>query len=518
MKKITVIPSTINPLIKSLHTSLKKRRVCGYARVSTDSDEQFSSYEAQINYYTNYIKSHDDWEFIGVYTDEGITGTSMKNREGFKSMINDSLEGKIDLIVTKSISRFARNTVDTLVTIRKLKEHGVECFFEKENIYTFDSKGELLITIMSSLAQEESRSISENVTWGHRKAFSDGKVHVAYSTFLGFEKGEGGKLKVNEEEAKTVRLIYRMFLDGHTAKNICDHLESRGILSPGKKEKWPPSTIHNILRNEKYKGDALLQKTYTVDFLSHKVKKNYGEVQQYYVENSHEAIIDEREWDMVQLELARRERIGKAYSAKSLFSSKLVCGECGGIYGPKVWHSNDPHRKVVWHCNQKFRRKHPCKTATLSEKDIKDAFIAAYNKYMVNESKTLLDLKLSYETLFTTSEFDEEIDKLSLELETLSNMVRKMIDENSSIEIAQEEYQKKYRKLEMEFEEKKERLIELKDKKTDLELRKSAMQGFIENFEKAPRVITEWNETLWNVFLRRAQVNEDGEIKFEFER
>jgi len=309
-----------------------------------------------------------------------------------------------------------------------------------------------------------------------------------------------------------------MFLEGHTAKNICDHLESRGILSPGKKAKWPPSTIHNILKNEKYKGDALLQKTYTVDFLSHKVKKNNGEVQQYYVENSHEAIIDEREWDMVQLELARRERIGKAYSSKSLFSSKLVCGECGGIYGPKVWHSNDPYRKVVWHCNQKFRRKHPCKTATLSEKDIKDAFIAAYNKYMVNESKTRIDLKLSYETLFNTSELDEEIDKLNLELETLSNMVQKMVEENSSIEISQDDYQKKYRKLEIEFEEKKERLTELKGKKIDLELRKSAMQGFIENVEKAPRVITEWNETLWNVFLRRAVVDRKGEIRFEFNK
>lgn len=227
-----------------------------------------------------------------------------------------------------------------------------------------------------------------------------------------------------------------MFLDGHTGKSICDYLEGQGILSPGKKSKWPPSTIHNILRNEKYKGDALLQKTYTVDFLSHKVKKNNGEVQQYYVENSHEAIIDPREWDMVQLELARRERIGRGYSSKSLFSSKLVCGECGGIYGPKVWHSNDPYRKVVWHCNQKFARKHPCKTATLSEKEIKDTFIDAYNKYMVNESKTLLDLKLSYKTLFDSSTIDEELDKLSLELETISNMVRIMIEENSSIEIA----------------------------------------------------------------------------------
>lgn len=314
------------------------------------------------------------------------------------------------------------------------------------------------------------------------------------------------------QKAKTVRLIYRMFLDGHTAKSICDYLQGQGILSPGKKTKWPPSTIHNILRNEKYKGDALLQKTYTVDFLSHKVKKNNGEVQQYYVENSHEAIIDQREWDMVQLELARRERIGKAYSAKSLFSSKLVCGECGGIYGPKLWHSNDPYRKNVWHYNQKFARKHPCKTATLSEKEIKEAFVAAYNNYMVNESETLIDLKLGYETLFITSKLDEEIEKLNLELETLSNIIRTMIEENSSIEISQTDYQKKYQILEIEFEDKKVKLTELQAKKTDLELRKNAMQGFIDNFMKAPRIITEWNETLWNVFLRRAVVNKDGEI------
>ena len=183
MRKIKVIPATINPLTKAPNATFTKRKVCGYARVSTDSDEQFTSYQAQIDYYTDYIKKNQDWEFAGVYTDEGVTGTSTKNRDGFNNMIADALDGKVDLIVTKSISRFARNTVDTLVTIRKLKEHGVECFFEKENIYTFDSKGELLITIMSSLAQEESRSISENVTWGHRKAFSDGRFHVGYSIF-----------------------------------------------------------------------------------------------------------------------------------------------------------------------------------------------------------------------------------------------------------------------------------------------------------------------------------------------
>ncbi len=189
-----------------------RKKVAAYARVSTDSDEQFTSYEAQVDYYTNYIKGRNDWQFAGVYTDEGITGTNTKKREGFKRMVKDALDGKIDLIVTKSVSRFARNTVDSLTTIRKLKEHGTECFFEKENIWTFDSKGELLITIMSSLVQEESRSISENCTWGQRKRFADGKVTVPFKCFLGYDRGKNGNLVVNLEQAKIVKRIYAMYL------------------------------------------------------------------------------------------------------------------------------------------------------------------------------------------------------------------------------------------------------------------------------------------------------------------
>ena len=188
-RSVTVIPPTINPLTHLSKVTMQKRRVAGYARVSTDSDEQFTSYEAQVDYYTQFIKQNPEWEFVKVYTDEGISGCNTKHRTGFNEMIADALSGKIDLIVTKSVSRFARNTVDSLVTIRKLKEKGVEVFFQKENIYTFDGKGELLLTIMSSLAQEESRSISENVTWGQRKRFADGKVSLPYKQFLGYRRG-----------------------------------------------------------------------------------------------------------------------------------------------------------------------------------------------------------------------------------------------------------------------------------------------------------------------------------------
>lgn len=282
-RAVTMIPATKNRFTALPTASVARRKVAGYARVSTDSEEQQTSYEAQVDYYTHYIQSREDWEFVGVYTDEGISATNTKHRDGFKQMVKDALAGKIDLIVTKSVSRFARNTVDSLTTVRKLKEHGTEIYFEKENIFTFDSKGELLITIMSSLAQEESRSISENVTWGQRKRFADGKVSMPYKQFLGYEKGEDGTPVINEEEAAIVRLIYKLFLEGKTPAGICRYLEQQGIPTPSGKQKWSQTTVDSILSNEKYKGDALLQKKFTTDFLTKKMKVNEGEVPQYYV-------------------------------------------------------------------------------------------------------------------------------------------------------------------------------------------------------------------------------------------
>ena len=328
-KKVTTIPASRTRFTSTPITEKKKRRVAGYARVSTDHDDQFTSYEAQIDYYTTYIKSRDDWEFVKVYTDEGISGTGIRKRLGFQSMIEDALNGKIDLIITKSVSRFARNTVDSLTTIRKLKENGVECYFEKENIWTFDGKGELLITIMSSLAQEESRSISENCTWGQRKRFADGKVTVPFKRFLGYDRGPNGELVVNPEEAETVRRIYRLFLQGMTYNGIASQLTSYGIKTPGGKDKWNVSTVKSILSNEKYKGDALLQKTYISDYLTKKPKVNEGEIPQYYVEGDHEAIIPPETFDMAQREMERRGRGRNYHSGVHAFSSRIRCGQCG---------------------------------------------------------------------------------------------------------------------------------------------------------------------------------------------
>ena len=223
-KRVTTIPATLNRFDSTPLNDLRRRRVAGYARVSTDSEEQATSYDAQVDYYTKYINANAMWQFAGMYTDEGITATNTNHRDGFNQMVDDALAGKIDLIITKSISRFARNTVDSLTTVRKLKEKGVEIYFEKENIWTLDAKGELLITIMSSLAQEESRSISENTTWGKRKSFADGKASVGFKTFLGYDRGPNGEFVINEKQAVTVRYIYKRFLEGFTPYHIAKEL------------------------------------------------------------------------------------------------------------------------------------------------------------------------------------------------------------------------------------------------------------------------------------------------------
>lgn len=242
-------------------------------------------------------------------------------------MVEDALAGKIDLIVTKSVSRFARNTVDSLTTVRELKEKGVEIYFEKENIWTLDSKGELLITIMSSLAQEESRSISENTTWGKRKQFADGRASIGFKHFLGYDKGPNGEFIINEEQAVTVRYIYKRYLEGFSTYKIACELTEMGVPTPAGKKKWHPSSVMSILKNEKYKGDALLQKTFTKDFLTHQSVVNNGEVPQYYVEGHHEGIVTADQFETVQAEILRREGMQK-YSGVGLFSSIIKCGEC----------------------------------------------------------------------------------------------------------------------------------------------------------------------------------------------
>ena len=515
-RSVTVIPATLNLFTNSPKISSIKRKVAAYARVSTDTEEQISSYEAQVDYYIRYIKSKSNWEFIEVYTDEGISATNTKKRDGFNRMIKDALDKKIDLIVTKSVSRFARNTVDTLTTVRKLKEKGVEVYFEKENIYKLDSKGELLITIMSSLAQEESRSISENVTLGQRKRFADGKVSLPYKNFLGYEKGKDGIPKIIEKEAKIVRLIYRLFLEGKTISAITKHLTDIKIPTPAGKEKWYTTTVRSILTNEKYKGDALLQKCYTIDFLTKKTKKNEGEVPQYYVKQSHEAIISPEIYDLVQDELKKREQAKVNHSCRSIFSSKIICGECGGFYGPKVWHSTDKYRKTIWQCNNKFKNKEKCKTPHLTEEQIKEEFIRVFNNLISNKDEIIEDCENAILELTNTENIDNEISKLQEENEAIINLMKNLIYENSRKAIDQDEYNEKYDSYTENHEKIKNKISKLEEKKQNLKVRRDKIKIFIDNLKNHSEVIYEFDERLWYTLVQKVIVNTDKEIEVKF--
>lgn len=359
-----------------------------------------------MNYYRTFISGHEDWILVDIYSDEGISGTVTSKRDGFNRMVTDALAGKIDLIITKSVSRFARNTVDSLVTIRKLKEKGVEVYFEKENIWTFDSKGEVLLTIMSSLAQEESRSISENVKWGIRKGFSQGKYSMPYSTFLGYDKGPDGTMIVNKEQAELVKRIFSMFLSGMSGMKIAQALTEEGIPTVKGKSIWKVDSVYGILRNEKYKGDALLQKTYSKNYIGGQKVWNNGEVTQYYIENDHEAIIDPVTFDEVQAEILRRNKSTTSKKKDLVFAGRVRCGQCGSIFGPKVWHSNDKYRTVIWQCNDKYGKTHKrCSSGNINESVMKDTVVKALNKLFEKKDELLSAYEeicsVAFDTVYT---------------------------------------------------------------------------------------------------------------------
>ena len=518
-RNVTVIPATKSFIHRTANPAVAKRRVAGYARVSTDKDEQFTSYEAQVDYYTQFIKSHADWSFVKVYTDEGISGLGTRKRDGFNEMIDDAMSGAIDLIITKSVSRFARNTVDSLVTIRKLKEKGVEVYFEKENIYSLDGKGELLLTIMSSLAQEESRSISENVTWGQRKRFSDGKVSLPYKQFLGYERGEkkDDPPVVNPEQAVLVRRIYRTFMKGKTTGAIARELTAEGIPSPAGKTEWRASTIKSILQNEKYRGSALLQKCFTTDFLTKKQKVNEGEVPQYYIEHSHEAIIDPMEWDAVQDEIRRRKEIGRAYSGTSVFSAKLVCGDCGSWYGHKTWHSTDQYRATVWRCNHKYAgEKCRCQTPTVTEDEIKERFVSAFNRVISSKKPYIKACMMAKAVLTDTTGIDSQMSDLISEMEVVAELTRKCIETNSSMAQDQKEFNDRYNAYVEKYETLKNQHDALAAEREKRKEKAKAIDRFVQTLKSRDGLLTEFDPHLWMMTVEKVTITEDEKMRFRF--
>ncbi|MDD3881738.1 MAG: recombinase family protein [Eubacteriales bacterium] len=509
------IPATIGRLAAKQAKEVQIKRVAAYARVSTETEEQQNSYEAQVNYYTQYIQGKKEWAFAGVYSDEGISGTSTRKRDGFNRMIRDALDGKIDLIITKSVSRFARNTVDTLSTVRKLKECGVEVFFEKENIYTMDSKGELLITIMSSLAQEESRSISENVTWGQRKRFADGKVSMPYKQFLGYEKGEDGKPCIVPEQAKIIKMIYRLFVEGMMPSTIATHLTQQGIPTPAGKKKWQCTTVESILTNEKYKGDAILQKSFCVDFLTKKMKLNEGEVPKYYVENSHPAIIEPAAFDEVQVELARR-RQAKYNGKGGCFSSRIICGECGSYFGKKVWHSTDEYRRVIWQCNHKYKGDCVCQTPHVDEEDIKRAFVEAINQMITSKDTIIKQYRAIIKALTDTSALEQEHAKQQNEYDVVEGLIRRLISENAQVGLDPDEYARRETELLARYDAEKAAMTDIETQIQECKTRRTKLATFIRALEKQDGLIAEFDVRLWNVTVESVTVYEKNMMEFAF--
>ena len=400
----------------------KTLRVADYARVSTDEEAQESSYEAQVQHYTEYINNHEGWTLVSVFADEGISGTSTAKREQFNKMIAACENGEVDMVITKSISRWARNTLDSLNYIRKLKALGIRVIFEKENIDTMGTSGELLITIMSSLAQQESQSISQNVRMGMQYEFQQGKPMLCHTRFMGYTKEKGDKaLSIVPEDAETVRLIYRLFLEGYGIGEIARELERRGKKTPCGCEKWPHTTVRSMLKNEKFMGDLLLQKSFIEDFLTKKSVKNEGQFPQYYVENAHPPIVPKEVFFRVQGKLMQMEN-EKAVTGKSARLTKknaifgiVYCGKCGENYRRYKERGN-----VKWRCGKRVTERHSCEGRAVPEDEIYGALLAAFRELPEKRDELIrMQERILWGPLDQTSRELDAIDKRKDELEAI---------------------------------------------------------------------------------------------------
>lgn len=431
-KNVTVIPATKRlGTLKVDEKEKPKLRVAAYCRVSTESEEQASSYEVQVEHYTHFINNNPDWELAGIYADDGISGTSTKNREAFNRLIQDCMASKVDRIITKSISRFARNTVDCLNYIRQLKEKNIPVYFEKENIDTMDSKGEIMLTIMASLAQQESQSLSQNVKLGFQYRYQQGEITVNHNRFLGYTKDEEGNLVIEPTEAEVIKRIFKEYLEGSSLIQIARNLEADAILTGAGNKKWAGTTVKGILVNEKYMGDALLAKTHTVDFLTKKRVKNNGIVPQYYVENSHEPIIPKTLFLQVQEEMARRSNLRNkkgaiTYSSKYALSGIIYCSKCGEIYRRLHW-NNRGKKSIVWRCYSCLDKTKHCDARTVNEDVLKQAVMDGINQVFVDEERIKNILSESIHKLLNLDDssevasIDSKLQKLQTELLELSS-------------------------------------------------------------------------------------------------
>ena len=494
---------------EAVRASKRQLRVAAYCRVSTDDEEQLTSYEAQKNYYTDKIMINKEWTMAGIFADEGITGTSARKRPEFLRMIRQCKQGKIDIVLTKSISRFARNTVDCLNYVRALKELGIAVIFEKENINTLEIDSEILITMLGAFAQSESESISANVRWGIRQAMKEGKATIQYKYLYGYRKGDDSKPEIIPDQAEVVRKIYDLFLSGTPVRGIQEYLNANSVPNINGEPKWARSAIDSILTNEKYCGDVLLQKTYIDDCINKKVKKNTGQLPMYLVQNHHEGIISRETFDAAQAELARRSA-GKSpskknaptgrsrYSSKYALSDRLYCGECGTRYQRCTWRNRDGSKRIVWRCVSRvdYGNKYCHDSPTLDEEPLHRAILDAINSAVKDKDNIIYNLKSAMEKeLAPVAGQQLSLSEIDNQLEQLNTEFSKVLAEASESG-DQAAYSDRFR--------------EIMQKQTALKAERGEIQRMLAESGKAaahieqcrqaaettPSAITEWDEAL----------------------
>ena len=508
-----------------VRASKRQLRVAAYCRVSTDDEEQLTSYEAQKNYYTDKIMTNKEWTMAGIFADEGITGTAARKRPEFLRMIRQCKQGKIDIVLTKSISRFARNTVDCLNYVRALKELGIAVIFEKENMNTLEIDSEILITMLGAFAQSESESISANVRWGIRQAMKEGKATIQYKYLYGYRKGKDGRPEIIPEQAEVVRKIYDLFLSGTPIRGILEYLNANNIPNISGKSQWAKNAVNSILTNEKYCGDVLLQKTYIDDCINKKVKKNTGQLPMYLVQNHHEGIISRETFDAAQAELARRSA-GKSpskknaptgrsrYSSKYALSDRLYCGECGTRYQRCTWRNRDGSKRIVWRCVSRvdYGNKYCHDSPTLDEEPLHRAILAAINSVVKDKGNIVYNLKAAMEKeLAPVAGQQLSLSEIDSQLEQLTTEFSKVLAEASESG-DQAAYSNRFR--------------EIMQKQTALKAQRDEIQRMLAESGKAaahieqcrqaaestPATISEWDEALIRQVVESVTVETGNEI------
>ena len=514
-KKVTKIEPVRQKVMRELRP---KKRVCAYCRVSTDSTKQHTSYVAQVEYYKSYIGKREDWDFAGIFADEAKSGTQVKSRDEFIQMLKECENGNIDIIVTKSVTRFARNTIDSIEAIRKLKALGVTIYFEKENINTMSEQSEQMLTILSSIAQGESESISTNNKWGIQKRFRDGSYNLGCVAY-GYMKDEEGELIINVDEAATVRRIFQDYLNGKGSYVIARDLTNDNVPPVRTADKWNDNVVKGILQNPIYEGDLILQKTYMTEVLPYTKKINRGELPQFFIKDNHEPIITREQGIMVrEIYEYRRKQMGMddsgKYQNRYELSSKIICEECGGTFRRQKIYIGTPYEKIQWSCKNHIENNKICKMKPIREDVIKTAYLRMWNKLVSNYTFILMSLLESLKNLRINDEQEEAIETLNhkiMELTEQSHILSRVVQKgymDSALFI------QKQNALNIEIEEIKKRRNSFLDS-NGFENEIKGTIRILEIIKYNPEIMDTYDENLFIHTVNQVFVGQSAEITFK---